>query len=122
MSYTPNVWQAGDVVTPAKLNHIEEGIASSGGGLVIHQTVNSGTGAKTMDKTWQEIYDAVEAGSFAMLIDLSDGYLTTYPVAAVGISEGEPQVAVVDYYYSSILRYTALSVSSYPVYGNSTPK
>jgi len=32
MSYTPNEWQRGDVVTSEKLNHMEQGIAESGGG------------------------------------------------------------------------------------------
>lgn len=30
MSYTPTVWQNGDVITAEKLNHIENGIASQG--------------------------------------------------------------------------------------------
>ena len=32
MSYTPNEWKKGDVVTSEKLNHMEQGIAESGGG------------------------------------------------------------------------------------------
>ena len=31
MSYTPNTWQSGDIITAAKLNHIEDGIANAGG-------------------------------------------------------------------------------------------
>ena len=32
MSYTPNTWATGDIVTSEKLNHMEQGIASGGGG------------------------------------------------------------------------------------------
>lgn len=64
MSYTPNVWQAGDVVTPAKLNHIEEGIANAST-LVVHATSNDGV--TTLDKTWQEIYDALAAGCYVVV-------------------------------------------------------
>lgn len=57
MSYTPTVWATGDVVTAEKLNKLEQGVASagggSGGGVMIVNDVNG-----TLDKTWQEIYDA----------------------------------------------------------------
>lgn len=32
MAYTPTEWQSGDIVTSAKLNKIEQGIAGAGGG------------------------------------------------------------------------------------------
>lgn len=38
MAYTPNVWDVGDVITPQKMNHIENGISDaeqSGGGYDI---------------------------------------------------------------------------------------
>ena len=53
MSYNPTNWKAGDTVTSAKLNKIEQGIAASGRILIAHEDENS-----TLDKTWQEIYDA----------------------------------------------------------------
>lgn len=57
MAYTPTEWQSGDIVTSAKLNKIENGIASaSGGGEVLIANMNPNTGE--LDKTWQEIYDA----------------------------------------------------------------
>jgi len=42
MSYTPTVWKSGDVVTSAKLNKLENGVAAAGGGSVeiIHATVD----------------------------------------------------------------------------------
>lgn len=75
-----------------------------------------------MDKTWQEIYDAVEAGGFAALIDNDEGFLNICLVVAVGESDNEPWVSVVDFTTSSTLQYRTPSASSYPVAGGRTPK
>lgn len=57
MSYTPNTWAKGDVVTSAKLNNIEQGIAD-GGIVTATATFDTETQTATLDKTWQEMYDA----------------------------------------------------------------
>lgn len=57
MSYTPTTWAAGDTVTAAKLNKLEQGVAAGGGVLVVN-VIPEGEESATMDKTWQEIYDA----------------------------------------------------------------
>ena len=68
MAYTKNTWADGDVVTSEKLNHMEDGIANSGGGvMVINDTDN------TLDKTWQEIYDAMAANTFCVIKYVSQG-------------------------------------------------
>lgn len=54
MSYTINKWSKGDVVTSAKLNHIEEGIASAGVLVVDLVMVD---GVVRLGETWQTIYD-----------------------------------------------------------------
>lgn len=56
MSYEPHTWVAGETVTPSKLNNIEQGIANNSGVMIVND--NDGT----LDATWQEIYDAMEAG------------------------------------------------------------
>lgn len=56
MSYEKQTWAKGDIVTSAKLNHMEDGIASGGGVLVIGSTIDGNT--MTLDHTWQEIHDA----------------------------------------------------------------
>lgn len=52
MSYEPTVWKDGDLVTSAKLNKIEQGIAS-------HNVIEAiiGENIITLNKTWQEIWD-----------------------------------------------------------------
>lgn len=79
MSYTPTNWKTGDVVTSAKLNKLENGVADAGGGgvLVVHDTDG------TLDKTWQEIHDA----STAIIADTTMG-LRLYLSAAINPTDG----------------------------------
>jgi len=66
MSYTPTVWKSGDVVTSAKLNKLENGVAAAGGGsvLVINATPDFDHAESeeevplTLDKTAAEILAA----------------------------------------------------------------
>ena len=62
MAYEKQTWTTGDVITQEKLNHMEDGIADADGGgvLVVNATTTTSEGrtATTLDKTWQEIYDA----------------------------------------------------------------
>lgn len=53
MAYEPTNWKAGDIVTSAKLNKIEQGIAANKKILIANINMNN-----TLNKTWQEIYDA----------------------------------------------------------------
>lgn len=57
MAYTPTTWTTGDTITATKLNKIEQGIANAGSALMVQ--FNNGT----LDKTVQEIYDAISAGT-----------------------------------------------------------
>lgn len=61
MAYDPTNWKSGDVVTAAKLNKLEQGVAN-GGVLVVGATIDSDK--MVLDKTWQEIYDALQGGVF----------------------------------------------------------
>ena len=61
MSYEKQNWKNGDVITETKLNHMEDGIATGGGVLVVNSVYDEQTKTATLDKTWQEIYDATLA-------------------------------------------------------------
>lgn len=52
--YVAREWSGGDIVTAANLNRIENGIEDAGSGQILVVTDTNGT----LDKTWQEIYDA----------------------------------------------------------------
>lgn len=73
MSYEPTNWKSGDVVTSAKLNKLEQGVADAGGGnvLVVHITDDEGLDGYVADKTFAEISAAVNAGKvvFAVYFD-----------------------------------------------------
>ena len=56
MSYEPTNWKDGDIVTSAKLNKLEQGVAGAGG-ILIANVVND-NGNDRLDKTWQEIHDS----------------------------------------------------------------
>lgn len=64
MSYEKQNWKNGDVITETKLNHMEDGIAT-GGVLVVNGVYDEQAGKVTLDKTWQEIYDA----TLAIIVD-----------------------------------------------------
>ena len=62
MSYTKQTWNTGDTITADKLNHMEDGIMESGeSGAFIINVIDDGA-TWTLDKTWQEIYDAHSSG------------------------------------------------------------
>ena len=58
MSYTPTEWKAGDTVTSAKLNKMEQGIADNNVTPLFIYGNTSGS-LETLNKTWKEIYDAM---------------------------------------------------------------
>ena len=81
MSYEPTVWKSGDVITSAKLNKIENGIASnssgssSGNGVAIFHASkvwddNANDWLITVTESVPSIFAAIEAGALvAMDID-----------------------------------------------------
>lgn len=71
MSYTPHEWQNDELITAAKLNNIEEGIAAggSGGGLFPIGQIGS-----SLDKTWREILYAIQDGKIPYLYNANLEY------------------------------------------------
>ena len=60
MAYDKTNWKTGDVVTSAKLNKIEEGIASNS--LVVEIETEADGNDMRMNKTASEIYNALVSG------------------------------------------------------------
>lgn len=76
MSYTKQTWATGDIITADKMNHMEDGIADSGGGGAFLINISDDGGRYTLSKTWKEIKDALTSGKQCIAIyeDLEDTY------------------------------------------------
>lgn len=80
MSYEPTNWQAGDTVTSAKLNKMEQGIAN--GGIRIIHAIDTGEINETtedpimhLDITPNDLENILNNGQLPMLyVETSDGY------------------------------------------------
>lgn len=106
MTYNPTTWKDGDIVTSAKLNKIEQGIAAGGGFLVINDIDG------TLDKTWQEIYDA----GCGVIVWRRDGYIENYIITGISPYDDE-------YYISaSGTEWKTNDPSEYPQLENSGQK
>ena len=64
MPYTKNTWETGDTITAEKLNNLEDGADRIVKVMSVIDEQN--TGAYTLDKTWQEIHDALAAGKIVI--------------------------------------------------------
>lgn len=71
MSYTPNTWAAGDTVTAAKLNSLEQGVADAGNITIIEATYDSNSGLYTLDATANNVWQACQNG--IVLVKSADG-------------------------------------------------
>lgn len=68
MSYEPTVWKDGDLVTSAKLNKLEQGVANGGNFEVINMELVWNTGSLSLDKTAGEIIDILKSGKHILVI------------------------------------------------------
>ena len=91
MAYTPTVWKDGDVVTSARLNKIEnaiEAIAETNllTPLIVEIQEDSETGVKTLNMTWQQIYDAFMSGRKVLGALIDDSVSIYRSVSEIGFS------------------------------------
>ena len=112
MSYDKNTWAKGDVITAAKLNNMEDGIANAGGGGVLVANVTAiDEFTYDLDKTWQEIHDAQVA---FVVYDDGEGYLYCNRVKKV-YNDGGYFVECDELPYTSqSSEFEANSANSYP--------
>lgn len=93
MSYEPTNWKAGDTVTSAKLNKIEQGIASNNGnssdrGNVIFVNFVAIDGGYRLDKTVAEIVAAAETG-VVVGINTVESTVNFYLLVSYSLAEGD---------------------------------
>lgn len=104
MSYNKRTWANGNVIGAVDLNRIEQGIEDSRGVLVVNSVYDSVNDSYTLDKTWQEIYDA-----FPFVIEYysENGIEGKRNIASVGIDSGI-------YSVDGFTLYGTTSTSGYP--------
>ena len=87
MSYTKNTWNTGDIVTSEKLNRMEDGIASGENVFIVGGATYGDSGVEgTLDKTWQEIHDAMQ--SKICIVVITNGNNITQVLIASAFVEG----------------------------------
>lgn len=92
MAYEKQEWKNGDTITAEKLNHMEDGIESVGGGgaFIITATENNHN-ELVLNKTWAEIKGAYDNGNIITIHfnDSSTGVAyCNMPVAIIGEVDG----------------------------------
>ena len=113
MSYNKHTWATGNVVGAVDLNRMEQGIedaGNSGSGevLVVNAVYNENDDSYTLDKTWQEIYDAFP---FVAVYINTNEELIKNNIVSVGIYYG-------NYIVEAGLSLTTNFASGYPTTAN----
>jgi len=68
MTYTKQTWTTGDVITADKLNHMEDGIADIGGGIVLLNVTQTPDTAYHLGKSYSEITEIIESGNIPVAV------------------------------------------------------
>lgn len=110
MSYEPTNWKSGDVVTSAKLNKLEQGVAAAGGVLVVNVTESEveGSMVSTCDKTAGEMAAALESGGIIFRVGYGDDS-NYYTLVNASVAAGNYSFSD-----SGSITYEAASASEYP--------
>lgn len=135
MAYTKQTWNTGETITADKLNHMEDGIASSGGcdtdTFKITGIINQQTGERSLNKTYSEIVEALESGKLAYIEDGSYNrfYFSNRAIAGDGsyevlnfnfvdtsdIASGTMNLGLLKVFNNNTVTMAAASVSVTPV-------
>lgn len=90
---------------------LENGSGGGGGVLVVHETTDEDSGITTLDKTWQELFDA----KLAICLFEREGY---FRVSIMGYCDSDDfAVGFTKVDGGSTTDYTSESANSYPVSG-----
>ena len=119
MSYTPKTWECGETITADALNHIEQGIADSGGGgaepLIVNIVDHPEQTKMIFDKTWNEIKTAYANGQNVVLRSVDFSSYDEFYVAIININKSKYDdpaytVQTIDY------NYVCATADGYPYY------
>lgn len=81
MAYEKQTWTTGEVITKEKLNHMEDGIANSGGGSEV-LFVGYDILLNKFDKTWNEINTAFSNRQLCYAVSETAANFLSYPIVA----------------------------------------
>lgn len=131
MSYEPTNWKDGDLVTSAKLNKLEQGVANGANFEVINMEVAQDRGHFSLDKTAGEIIDILKSGKYILVISIPElpsgtssevyQYFSTIPMAVTYVPDYGFQI-LLDFPTfapvgnNGLLILTASSLDQYPSY------
>lgn len=90
----------------------QNGGNGGGGGLVVHIEGSDSTDL-TLDKTWQEIYDALAAGLYVLALDPYEGGVSQRPIGNAEIDGADYCVSVSNFPFV----FKADSADGYPSTG-----
>ena len=114
MSYEPTTWKDGDLVTSAKLNKLEQGVANGGTSkFVVNAVFNENNETWTLDKTAGEIIEAFQEGLVFISV-VQKGYTST---ALLTVIEQNPSE---EYYFHIGMSdpLVASTLNDYPTTGD----
>lgn len=116
MSYTPTEWNTGDIVTAEKLNKLENGVAggSGDGNFIVNILFDETTHGATLDKTWQEIKDATDAGK--LVLAYSNGGIDGMTFLFLIVAIEEYEITILNVLDKSDIPFTANDANDYPCY------
>ena len=89
------------------------GSGSGGGVLVVHANGDTPM-EQILDKTWQEIYDALNSGSYVVLLEQWEEGTNQRPILQAEFSDGNYLV------YADRFTYAATSADGYPTISDET--
>ena len=113
MSYTPTEWKTGDIVTADKLNKLENGVASAGGGgsLVCEYDPDNNY---ALNYTYQQIADAAASGKIVVIAYPEESFANYAYLVSAGVDfEGYYRVRFFD--NGSYVNLFTDSPNGYPV-------
>lgn len=122
MAYEKQTWADGDVITQEKLNHMEDGIANTGGGLVVNVTTETQGDATiyTMDKTAREIITCFESGMMPTLYMFrsleEDVEVDSYLIINNCQKSNDGRAGFLVQDFPKMLRFQAITLDDYPTY------
>ena len=135
MAYTKHEWECGETITAEKLNNLEGGVEealeccdSNDNILIVTETLQESdaksSGAKAIEtnvyilnKTWQEIYDALTVGKRVVVIERDDNYPWCNQYIISFAAYTDPSIVIAMFYRGgsiSFREWRAEATSDYP--------